>query len=263
MNLDDREASLSFKQRVLMPIVQGIGSSLARRTPEAARVQLQQEITLAGHPFGLSASDFLAMRYVGAGVGALGGGLLGLTSGRLQFVGLAAVIGAVIGLMAPKTVLSNRVKKARKELRRSLPDAMDLMSVCVEAGLTFEAAMSKVAERYENTLGTEFTQVLREIRLGRSRRDAMSELGERSGVDEVMSFVRAVVQSDALGTGIARILRLQSDELRRRRRQRAQERGAQASVKMLIPMVMFIFPSLWVVLLGPAALLLLHTFGGH
>ena len=263
MNLDDREAGQTFNQRVLLPLLERIGSTLARRTPEASRVQLQQELGLAGHPLGLSAADFLAARYVGTGVGALVGGLLGLASGHLQYAGLGAVMCALVGFMAPRTMLSRRVKSARKELRLSLPDAMDLMSVCVEAGLTFEAAMSRVSDRYPNTLGSEFATVLREIRLGRSRRDAMNELGERSGVDEMMSFSRAVVQSDALGTGIAKILRLQSDELRRKRRQRAQERGAQASIKMLIPMVMFIFPALWVVLLGPAALLLLHTFGSH
>jgi tight adherence protein C len=265
MNLDDREAALSFRDRVLLPTVQRLGAALSRRTPEGARVQLHRELGLAGHPFGLSATDFVAVRYFCAGAGALVGGLLGVLSGKPAFILLAAVMCAVVGLIAPKTVLSSRVKKARAELRRTLPDAMDLMSVCVEAGLTFEAAMSKVSDRYLNVLGAEFGQVLREIRLGRSRRDAMQDLGARSGVEEVLSFAQAVVQSDALGTGIAKILRMQGEELRRKKRQRAQERGAKAAVKMLIPMVLFIFPSLWIVLLGPAGLLLLKMFGpgGH
>jgi tight adherence protein C len=137
---------------------------------------------------------------------------------------------------------------------------MDLMSVCVESGLTFEGAMSKVSERYHNRLGVEFAQVLSEIRLGRQRREAMANLGSRTAVDEVNSFAQAVIQSDALGTGIARVLRIQSEELRRKRRQRAQEQGAKASLKMLFPMVLFIFPALWIVLLGPAVLLLLKEF---
>jgi tight adherence protein C len=162
--------------------------------------------------------------------------------------------------MLPKLLLGSRVKRAQREIRRSLPDAMDLMSVCVESGLTFEGAMGKVSERFANRLGLEFAQVLSEIRLGRQRRDAMANLGDRTGVDEVSSFAQAVIQSDALGTGIARVLRIQSEELRRKRRQRAQEQGAKASLKMLFPMVIFIFPALWIVLLGPAVLLLLKEF---
>jgi tight adherence protein C len=263
MNLDDREAVQSFKQRVILPLLQRVGTTVSRRTPEAARIQLQRDLGLAGHPLGLSATQFMALRYVCAGVAAVLGVLLGVAVGKPQFALLFAAVMGAVGMVFPRSSLSTRVKKARNELRRALPDAMDLMSVCVEAGLTFEAAMSKVSERYHNVLGYEFGQVLREIRLGRSRRDAMNDLGERSGVDEVISFAQAVVQSEALGTGIAKILRLQGEELRRKRRQRAQERGAKAAVKMLIPMVMFIFPSLWIVLLGPAGLLLLKQFGGH
>jgi tight adherence protein C len=262
LNLDEDETRQRFDERVIAPLVRRFAAAMARRTPEAARIELQRMLNLAGRPLGLSAGDFLAVRYVAAGLGALAGGALGLTLGRPQLILLVAVAGGVVGLLVPRFLLASRVKAARKEMRLTLPDAMDLMSVCVEAGLTFEGAMSKVAERHPNTLGAEFTQVLREIRLGRSRRDAMAELGERSGVDEVNSFAQAVIQSDVLGTGIARILRIQSDELRSRRRQRAQEQGAKAGLKMLFPMVIFIFPSLWIVLLGPAVLLLLRQFGG-
>ncbi len=263
LNLDEDESRQRFYERVIAPLVRRLGAAMARRTPEAARVELQRMLNLAGRPLGLSASDFLAVRYVAAGMGTLAGGVLGLTLGRPQLLLLAAVMGGVTGLLVPRILLKSRVKKARAEMRLTLPDALDLMSVCVEAGLTFEGAMARVSERYANTLGLEFAQVLREIRLGRSRRDAMAEMGERSGVDEVNTFTQAVIQSDVLGTGIARILRIQSDELRARRRQRAQEQGAKASLKMLFPMVIFIFPSLWIVLLGPAVLLLLHQFGGQ
>ncbi len=263
LNLDEDESRQRFDERVIAPLVRRLGAVMARRTPETARVELQRMLNLAGRPLGLSASDFLAVRYVAAGVGTLAGGVLGLTLGRPQLILLVAVMGGVTGLIVPRFMLASRVKKARTEIRLTLPDALDLMSVCVEAGLTFEGAMARVSERHANTLGVEFAQVLREIRLGRSRRDAMAELGERSGVDEVSTFAQAVIQSDVLGTGVARILRIQSDELRARRRQRAQEQGAKAGLKMLFPMVIFIFPSLWIVLLGPAVLLLLRQFGGH
>jgi len=263
MNLDEAEASQSFRERILWPSFRRLGAVLARRRPDAAQAELQRTLNLAGRPLGLSAGEYLALRYVAAGLGALGAALLGVVLGRVVFVLFGLALGALVGLLAPRYILAARVKRARKGIQLTLPDAMDLMSVCVEAGLTFEGAMGKVAERYDNQLGSEFTQVLRELRLGRSRRDAMADLGVRTGVDEVHSFAQAVMQSDALGTGIARVLRLQSDELRRRRRQRAQEQGAKAGLKILFPMVIFIFPSLWIVLLGPAGLLLLQEFSGH
>jgi tight adherence protein C len=257
LNLDDQEARLGFRDRVIWPMLRRLGAAMARRTSDTARIDLQRKLNMAGRPLGLTASEFLAVRYVAAGMGGFAFGLLGLLTGRPPLVFLGGAIGAMACLFMPGYLISSRVKKARKELQRSLPDAMDLMSVCVEAGMTFEGAMARVAERYSNALGSEFAQVLREIQLGRARRDAMADLGERSGVDEVHSFAQAVVQSDTLGTGIARILRLQSDELRRRRRQRAQEQGAKATLKMLFPMILFIFPSIWIVLLGPAVLLIM------
>jgi tight adherence protein C len=262
LNLDEVEARQRRDQRLFAPLFRWLSAAMARRTPDVARVELQRQLNLAGRPLGLSASEFLAVRYMAAVLGLLAGAVLGLLLERALYIPIMAAVGGGAGLVAPRYLLASRVTRARKELRTTLPDAMDLMSVCVEAGLTFEGAMAKVAERHLNALGAEFAQVLREIRLGRSRRDAMAEFGERSGVDEVNSFAQAVVQSDALGTGISRILRIQSDDLRAKRRQRAQELGAKAGLKMLFPMVIFIFPSLWVVLLGPAVLLLLHQFGG-
>src|SRR5207253_10283523 len=137
-----------------------------------------------------------------AGLGLLLGGLLGLAVGGLTYAMIGGAVFALIAYLLPKLLLGSRVKKAKREIRVSLPDAMDLMSVCVESGLTFEGAMGKVADRYTNSLGSEFAQVLREIRLGRARRDAMADLGDRAGVDEVYSFAQAIIQSDALGTGI-------------------------------------------------------------
>jgi len=260
LNLAPHEAALPFRQRVLMPFLNQIAGMVGRRTPDAAMAQLQRTLMLAGRPLGLSPGEFMAMRYVVAGVGFVMGGLLGFAVGGASYAFIGAAVVALISYLLPKFLLGSRVRRAQKEIRRSLPDAMDLMSVCVESGLTFEGAMGKVSDRFSNRLGLEFAQVLSEIRLGRQRREAMTNLGERTGVDEVTSFAQAVVQSDTLGTGIARVLRIQSEELRRKRRQRAQEQGAKASLKMLFPMVLFIFPALWIVLLGPAVLLLLKEF---
>jgi len=260
LNLAAHEADLNFRQRVLMPSVRQLASLIGRRTPEAAMAQLERTLLLAGKPLGLSPGEFMAVRYVVAGLGAVTGSLLGLAVGGPTYAVIGAAVIALIAYLVPKLLLGTRVKRAQREIRLSMPDAMDLMSVCVESGLTFEGAMSKVAERYHNRLGLEFAQVLSEIRLGRQRREAMANLGARTGVDEVNGFAQAVIQSDALGTGIAKVLHIQSEELRRKRRQRAQEQGAKASLKMLFPMVLFIFPALWIVLLGPAVLLLLKEF---
>jgi tight adherence protein C len=260
LNLAAHEANLPFRQRVLMPSLNQLAGAIGRRTPEAATARLQQTLMLAGRPLGLSPGEFSALRYVVAGLGLVTGSLLGLAVGGPIYAIIGAAVFALLAYMIPKLLLGSRVKRAKKEIRRSLPDAMDLMSVCVESGLTFEGAMGKVSERFSNRLGLEFALVLSEIRLGRQRRDAMANLGERTGVDEVNSFAQAVIQSDSLGTGVARVLRIQSEELRRKRRQRAQEQGAKASLKMLFPMVIFIFPALWIVLLGPAVLLLLKEF---
>ncbi len=145
-------------------------------------------------------------------------------------------------------------------IARALPSALDLLVVTVKAGLSFEAAMARVAEKYHTPLATEFARVLQEIRLGRSRLDAMEEMATRSEVEELSSFVQAVLQSEQLGTPIANILAVQAEEIRRKRLQRAQVKGAHASVKMLLPMVVFIFPTIWVILLGPAALLAARVF---
>jgi tight adherence protein C len=260
LNLSAAEANLSFRERVLQPFLRQVAGMIGNRTPEAAMAKLQRTLVLAGRPLGLSPGEFLAVRYVVAGLGLVLGGLLGLAVGGLTYALIGGAVIALIAYLLPKLLLGSRVKKAKREIRRSLPDAMDLMSVCVESGLTFEGAMGKVADRYHNRLGLEFAQVLSEIRLGRQRREAMANLGDRTAVDEVVSFAQAVSQSDALGTGIARVLRIQSEDLRRKRRQRAQEQGAKASLKMLFPMVLFIFPALWIVLLGPAVLLLLKEF---
>lgn len=262
INLNEEEARQPFTRRVLGPLFARFAAAVARRTPDAARARLQQQLNLAGRPLGLDAFDFIAFRY-GLLVGlALTGLLVGLLFGGLETGAIGAALGIVAGYGGPRYLVSRRVKTAQVSIRRTLPDAMDLMSVCVEAGLTFEGAMQKVAERFDGQLRAEFAQVLREIRLGRSRQQALDDLGDRCGVDELHGFTRAVIQSDLLGTGIARVLKLQSEELRRRRRQRAQEMGARATLKMLFPMLLFIFPALFIVLLGPAVLIMMQEFRG-
>ena len=149
-----------------------------------------------------------------------------------------------------------------------MPDALDLLTICVEAGLGFDSAMSKVTEEWENELGAAFGRVIQEIRLGKLRREALRDMSDRVGISEMTSFVAAVVQSEQLGVSMSRVLRIQADQMRLRRRQSAEEKARQAPVKMMIPLVFLIFPSILIVLLGPAGLILFTSpvgqmfFGG-
>jgi tight adherence protein C len=203
----------------------------------------------------MSAGDFVALRYAATLALILIGGLLGLLTHVPVNVAVGAAVGAVLGLYAPTLWLRGRVNNRRQEIQSALPDALDLLVVCVEAGLSFDSAMGRVAEKLENAMGEEFSRVIQEVRIGRPRLEALDDLGRRAGVEDLNSFVQAVIQSEQLGSGIAKMLRIQSEEMRQKRVLRAQEKGARASLKMLLPMVTCIFPTLWVILLGPAALL--------
>jgi tight adherence protein C len=164
--------------------------------------------------------------------------------------------------LMPQMMLSRRIKKRQKEILLAMPSALDLLTISVEAGLSFDAALTRVAEKYKNALSQEFNQLLNEVRLGRPRLEALDDLGKRCKVEELSNFVQAIIQSEQLGVGVANVLRIQSEEIRRRRRQRAEEQGQKAPLKMLFPMVGCIFPTLFIVLLGPAVIEVAHEFGG-
>jgi tight adherence protein C len=151
------------------------------------------------------------------------------------------------------------ITRRQKSVRHAMPDALDLLTICVEAGLGFDAAMSKVSEKWENELSLAFGRAIREVQLGKIRRDALRDMAERLGLPEMTSFVAAVIQSEQLGVSMAKVLRIQADQMRMKRRQHAEEEAHKAPIKMLIPMALLIFPSLMIVLLTPAALRLLQS----
>ncbi|HEX6349905.1 MAG TPA: type II secretion system F family protein [Candidatus Dormibacteraeota bacterium] len=250
-----------FSERVLRPFIQGLGNRFSRSTPEKARNDLQNRLNLAGRPGNLGPSEFIAVRYVAAVVLFAVGLLLGLLLGSPTFIAIGAAVGGILGFFGPLYWLRTKVEQRRTEIQKSLPDAMDLLTIAVEAGLGFDAAMQRVTDKFRNALSDEFETVLQETRLGRPRLEALDDMGRRTGVEDLHNFVQAVIQSEQMGVGVARILRLQSDEMRRKRRQRAQEKAAQASLKMMLPMVGCIFPTLWIVLLGPAILIILKAKG--
>jgi tight adherence protein C len=255
--LDEIELQTPFRERVFTPVALRLRNLITQRLPEKEMQDLHRRLTQAGRPAGMTAGDFVAFRYAATLALCLVGGLLGLLTHIPVNVAVGAAVGAIMGLFAPMFWLSLQVNRRRAEIQSALPDALDLLVVCVEAGLSFESAMGRVAEKLENAMGEEFAKVLQESRLGKPRLEALDDLGRRTGVDDLHSFVQAVIQSEQLGSGIASMLRIQSDEIRQKRVLRAQETGARASLKMLLPMVGCIFPTLWIILLGPAALLAL------
>lgn len=263
MTLEEIEMTMPFAERFLRPIVERIGSIITSKTPAKQQEALQDKINLAGRPLGLTVGMFLTSQIVALlAFTALAFGLaqvMGL-SGNLAIV--TPIGGGILGYIIPNIWLDRKVKARQKELLLALPNALDLLTISVEAGLGFDAAIARVCEKYHNALSMEFAQVLNEVRLGRPRLEALEDMGRRNKVEELNNFIQAIVQSEQLGVGIASVLRIQSEEIRRRRRQRAEEQGQKAPLKMLFPMVGCIFPCLFICLLGPAVLQVIKSFGG-
>ena len=257
VTLEEMELQRPFSERFLRPAIERLGSIMSRSTPQKARQNLMNRLDLAGRPGNLTPEDFAAVRIVAAAVMAAIGLLLGLLLGNPVYLIVSLAVGAVLGYYLPVLWLKQKVDARRSEIQKGLPDAMDLLVIAVDAGLGFDAALARVTDKYRNALSDEFAKVLREVSLGRPRLEAMDEMGRSSGVEDLHNFIQAIIQSEQFGTGIGKILRIQADEMRRKRRQRAQEKAAQATLKMMLPMVGCIFPTLWIVLLGPAALILL------
>jgi tight adherence protein C len=257
VTLTDIELQAPFSERVLTPILERITGFFARQTPAKTRSHLASKLLLADVRR-IDAGGFLVIRYGAALLLFAVGLVLGLSFRMPMFIAGFSLVGGGLGYFMPLMWLNQRVQGRRAAIQRALPDALDLLTICVEAGLGFDMAMSRVTDKFRNALSDEFGQVLQETRLGRPRLEALDEMGRRCGVDDLHNFVQAVIQSEQMGVGVAKILRLQSEEMRRRRRQRAQEKAAQATLKMMLPMVGCIFPTLWIILLGPAILIFVN-----
>jgi tight adherence protein C len=258
LSLEELELQQPFAERFLRPAVARLGAVISRSTPAKAHADLARRLELAGNPGNITPEDFGALRLVAAGVGAVVGLLLGLLLGSIVYLVISLALFAILGYYGPVLWIQQKVDAKRKEIQMALPDALDLLVIAVDAGLGFDAALQRVTSKYKNALSDKFAQMLREVSLGRPRQEAMDEMGRSSGVDDLHNFVQAVIQSEQFGTGIGKILRIQSDEMRRKRRQRAQSLGAQATLKMMLPMVGCIFPTLWIILLGPALLIVMR-----
>jgi tight adherence protein C len=241
----------SFFRRMILPLFHRISLRVAEMMPQHNIAKINTALIQAGNPGNLTAVDYIGLRVV-MGVGAGAVYLLLIGHADPFFVALRnAFIALFIGFMAPKLWLSQRIKKRKLEIRRSLPDALDMLTIGVEAGLAFESAMLRVGEQWDNALSQEFRRVVSEMRVGVPRNEALRHMAERTQVDELRTFVAVLIQSNMLGMSIAQVLHTQADQMRLKRRQLAEEQAHSATVKIVMVLVVFIFPALFVVVLGP------------
>jgi tight adherence protein C len=242
---------------------EALARPLANRLPALAAGELREKLSRAGDPGNLTPAGFQAVRYGVAALFAIAGlaaGLLvALQLPSLVSAAVAGVVLAVVGYFLPLLWLNQRIAGRRHQIQRSLAEATDLLTLVVESGMSLDEGLLSITERFHNALGDEIGKVLREIRLGRPRMAALEHMADTCGVADLHHLVESIVQSDQMGVPIARLLRVQATEMRRRQRQTAQERAAQASSRMVFPMVGCIFPVLWIVLLGPAIIQILGT----
>lgn len=262
-SLTEIELSQSFVDRMVIPAAVAMGELALKFTPQKALQATKHKIEMAGNPNGIQPTIFFALRIILAAL--IGGGLFftylaSESQSVWEFNNLALTLGlGVFGFYMPDLWLTGRVNARQKDVRRSLPDALDLLTICVEAGLGFEASMKKVAEKWETELALAFGRALKEIQLGKLRREALRDMADRIGADELDSFVAAVIQSEQLGVSMAKILRIQSDDMRIKRRQRAEAEAQTAPIKMLIPMLVLIFPTIMIVLMVPAVIRIMNS----
>lgn len=254
LTLEEIELSQPFFDRVIRPTLSQLSAMLNRRQPEESGRELRRRLALAGNPNNLDASDFMGLKGLVA---------LGLSGPTILFLfsflpwwqtAVVAVACMAIGYTLPELWLGSIIGGRKKLILRALPDALDLLTISVEAGLGFDAAMNKVAQKWRTALSDEFGRTLAEIRMGKPRRDALKDLATRTDVPDMNTVIASIVQADQLGVSIAKILRVQADQMRINRRQRAEQEAHQAPVKMTFPLVFLIFPAMLIVILGPALL---------
>lgn len=246
--------------RVLAPGLKRLGSGVRRFTPASVIQRLDDELVYAGGPVGWDGERMLATKVAVAALLFVAGLALPGVAGSAALRGL--ILGpllAVIGYYLPEWILRSRAAARQYRIQRALPDALDLLSITVAAGLAFDAAMERVAREMGGPLGEELVRVVQEMRLGKGRSDALRDLAGRSTVDELKGFVLAMVQADIFGISVSRVLSVQASELRTKRRQRAEEQAQKLPVKILFPLLFCIFPALFVVILGPAAIRIYET----
>ncbi|MEA2684373.1 MAG: tight adherence protein [Chloroflexota bacterium] len=259
MTLEEIELSKPFRERFILPIRERLVKMAMSRTPASRQDEMRMLIAAAGHPYNLTVSGVIAAKFIVAGIAGLLGALLIFGLMKLTFpVFLVVVAPPLVGWILPDRWLKQQADSRRTQIEGGIPDFIDLLTICLDAGLSFDAALVRVSEKVEGPLAEELTVMITEVRYGRPRMEAMEALAQRIDVEDMTAFVNAVTQSQKLGVALGETVRIQAAEIRRRRRQKAEEKASQASLKMLFPMIGCIFPTLFIVLMGPVALILLQ-----
>jgi tight adherence protein C len=261
-SLEELELQLPFFDRTIKPLAARLSGSVARITSSNFTERTEKRLALAGNPGEMRTADWLGIKaivaVVVAGVMFVFFGLLG---GNILSGVALGLVGLGIGYIIPEFWLSGKVKKRQKAILLQIPDALDLLTISVRAGLGFDAALGKVVEKMKGPLIDEFRRALAEVRVGKVRREALRDIIPRTEVVPLTNFVGAIIQAEQLGVSISKVLQVQSEQLRIERRQRAEEAAAKAPIKMLFPLVGCIFPALFIVILGPALILIIGNLG--
>jgi tight adherence protein C len=262
-NLEELELQAPFLERTLRPLAAGLSGRMSKVASSSFQEKAEKRLALAGNPGNLRVGDWLGIKAVAAIIGAI---LFIFLFGVLGVMGLPPVlrilmgaVGLMFGYTIPEFWLGGRVRKRQHLILLQIPDTLDLLTISVRAGLGFDAALAKVVEKLEGPLIDEFRRALAEVRVGKARRDALRDIVPRTEVIPLTNFIGAIIQAEQLGVSISKVLQVQSEQLRIERRQRAEEMAAKAPIKMLFPLVGCIFPSLFIIILGPAMILIMQN----
>ena len=262
-NLRSEELQRSFLERVLFPVAKALGSTVRRVTPIDMRRKIDKRLVLAGSPAAWDAEKVAAFKLIGLVAGAGMAFTIAMAAGATRGSTLMmTILFAGIGYFAPDAVISGRAQRRQQQIQKALPDSMDLLTISVEAGLGFDAAMAQVVRNVPGPLSHEFGRMLQEMQLGMSREDAFRKLADRTNVDELKAFVISMIQANKFGVGVANVLRAQAKELRMKRKQRAERKAMQTPVKILFPLIFCVLPALFVVVIGPGAIRIFSSFFG-
>ena len=263
-NLEEMELQQPFLERTLRPLASRLSGRVSRLATTSFSQTTEKRLAMAGNPGNLRVADWLGVKAVSSVVFAI---LFFLVFAFLLGTGivlgvLLGVVGIAFGYIVPEFWLGRRVRARQHAILLQIPDALDLLTISVRAGLGFDAALGKVVEKLVGPLTDEFRRALAEVRMGKARRDALRDIVARTEVTPLTNFIGAIIQAEQLGVSISKVLQVQSEQLRIERRQRAEQMAAQAPIKMLFPLVGCIFPSLFVVILGPAIILIIKNLAG-
>jgi tight adherence protein C len=260
-NLEELELQQPFLERTMRPLAASLSNRMSRVASSSFSERTEKRLALAGNPGDLRVADWLGIKAIGSIIGGVLFFVLFVLVGVLGlplFIGLIlTVVGVLLGYTLPEFWLGGRVRKRQKAILLMIPDTLDLLTISVRAGLGFDAALGKVVEKLKGPLSDEFRRALAEVRVGKARRDALRDIVPRTEVVPLTNFIGAIIQAEQLGVSISKVLQVQSEQLRIERRQRAEEQAAKAPIKMLFPLVGCIFPSLFIVILGPAIILIM------